>query len=149
MMNHQLQYHPTSLFLLLQRVELLLVQYHSLIAVRHPWLLLPWSKQFKALKQTMTAPSPTATTENRELVNPNLQSPKTFWEKKPACFTKNTNTFWKELYTSRNDMKMECKQKFTYGDNRHTPDVGRRRLSAVPKRICVTMLVTRPRIRDG
>jgi hypothetical protein len=112
-MNHQLQYHPTSLFLLLQRVELLLVQYHPLIAVRHPWLLLPWSKQFKALKQTMTAPSPTATTGNREIVNPNLQSPKTFWEKKPACFTKNTNTFWKELYTSRNDMKMECKQKFT------------------------------------
>jgi hypothetical protein len=113
MMSHQLQYHPTSLFLLLQRVELLLVQYHQLIAVRHPWLLLPWSKQFKALKQTMTATSRTATTENREIVNPNLQSPKTFWEKKPACFTKSTNTFWKELYTSRNDMKMECKQKFT------------------------------------
>lgn len=62
-----------------------------------------------------------------EIVNPNLQSPKTFWEKKPACVTKNTNTFWKELYTSRNDMKMECKEKFTnfffpYGDNRHTPE---------------------------
>jgi hypothetical protein len=38
--------------------------------VRHPWLLLSWSKQFKALKQTMTATSPTATTENREIVNP-------------------------------------------------------------------------------
>jgi hypothetical protein len=123
MMNHQLQYHPTSLFLLLQRVELLLVQYHPLIAVRHPWLLVPWSKQFKALTQTMTATSPTATTENREIVNPNLQSPKTFWEKKPACVTKNTNTFWKELYTSRNDMKMECKPIFfPYGDNRHTPE---------------------------
>jgi hypothetical protein len=113
MMSHQLQYDLTSRFLLLQRVEFLLVQYHPLIALRHPWLLLPWSKQFKALKQTTTATTATATTENREIVNPNLHSPKTFWEKSPACFTKSTITFWRERYTSRNDMKMECKQKFT------------------------------------